>query len=138
MKSLILAVVGALALASAAHATDLKGVGQIGAIGGIGGAGTFSSSKVDAWKSFGLDGNGTVTARAAGVTVFEGSIDNRAGVGHNAIGTGQDVTSRLYTGSEAFSGATLTAPGAATANAGNVTGGAGVGIAGNGGLTIRN
>lgn len=133
-----LSMLAALAMAGSASATDLRGVAQLGAIGGVGGAGTMSQSKVEAWKSFGLDGNGTVQARAAGLTVFEGSIDNRAGVGHDAIGTGQNLTSKLYTGSESFSGATLTAPGAATSSASNITAGGGIGIAGQGGLTVRN
>lgn len=138
MKTLALSLLALAMFAVPASATDLRGVAQLGAIGGIGGSATFSQSKVDAWKSFGLDGNGTVQARAAGITVFEGSIDNRAGSGHDAIGTGQNVSSRLYTGSEAFSGASLTAPGAATSSASNVTIGGGLGIAGNGALQIRN
>lgn len=121
-----------------ASATDLKGVAQIGAIGGVGGSFSLSQSKVEAWKSFGLDQNGTVSARAAGITVFEGSIDNRAGSGHNAIGTGQDATSRLYTGSESFSAASLTGPGAATSQASNVTIGGGAGVAGSGFLKVQN
>ena len=140
MRSFILSLFALVLFAtSPASATGLHvdGVAQIGAIAGIGGAETRSNSRVEAWKSFGLDQNGTVEARAAGLTVVEGTIDNRAGLGHNAIGTGQDTTLRLYTGSESFSGATLTGPGAATSGAHNVTSGGGFAIGGNGQLTIR-
>ena len=143
MRNLIFALAAMVAYSSvsivpaSATSPHVDAIAQIGAVAGIGGAETRSDSSVQAWKSFGLDQNGTVEARAAGLTVVEGTIDNRAGLGHNAIGTGQDTTLRLYTGSESFSGATLTGPGAATSGAHNVTSGGVFAIGGNGQLTVR-
>lgn len=133
------AILALFSIAPAAHATELHidPIAQVTAIGGVGAANTISASKVDGWKSPSVGLDGTLSARAAGLTVAEATIDNRAGLGHDAIGTGQNSKLSLYTGSESFTQATLTAPGSVTANAQNQTGGAVAAIGGNVQLTIR-